>query len=136
MAFYSILLQFRPNIGILDQISSNNGILWQIRPNNGILQYASHVQQICASNFYFAHSFYPNLTPHETGDSDRLVLFAADSLLKGCFQNSSRSVHSSAAAVLLYWLLLNCTEIVRADLALDFGTIKALIWYPDTHECC
>jgi hypothetical protein len=74
MAFYSILLQFRPNIGILDQIRSNNGFLWQKRPNNGILQYASHVQQICASNFYFAHNFYPNLTPHEAGDSDRLVL--------------------------------------------------------------
>jgi hypothetical protein len=45
-----------------------------------ILQYASHVQHICASNFYFAHNFYPNLTPHEAGDSDRLVLFIFKSI--------------------------------------------------------
>jgi hypothetical protein len=38
MELYSILLQFRPDNGILDQIRSNNGILQQIRPNNGILQ--------------------------------------------------------------------------------------------------
>jgi hypothetical protein len=37
MVFYSILLPFRPNNGILEQKMPNNGKIQQITPNNGIL---------------------------------------------------------------------------------------------------